>query len=119
MITRLEDLPAFAVQRIDHVSGPELCGVFNHLKSVRVGRSWLYAGNVESLIGDLCEPDETTRSARFRAPFWSPASVIQVGSIVPWIDGNWQANHVTMILDPAANWQRTEFLPSPAQHFKQ
>jgi len=118
MITRLEDLPAFEVQRISGTSDPELDGVFKHLRSVQVGRSWLYAGESESLVGDLSDLDSTNRSAKFIAPFWSQDSANQVGSIVPWIYGYWQPNHVTMILDPAANWQRTEFVPSPAQYFE-
>jgi hypothetical protein len=118
MHTRLEDLPAFELKQILTDSEPHLIGTFSHLRSVRAGRSWLYAGD-HSLIGDLIDLNANDRSARFIAPYWSPASVIQLGSIVPWFDGYWQANQVTMILDPAAHWQRTEFLPSPAQHFKQ
>ena len=119
MVTRLEDLPAFEVQRIIPSAEPELIGVFNHLRGVRAGRSWLYAGNADSLVGDLSDINQAKSTARFVAPFWSPASVIQVGGIVPWLDGYWNASHVTMILDSTANWQRTQFLPSPAQHFQQ
>jgi hypothetical protein len=118
-VTRLDDLPAFQVLQITNADDPELIGVFTHLKSVRTGRSWLYAGDADSLIGDLVDLDEATRHARFTAPFWSPTSPIQVGSVVPWLDGYWQAYHLTMILDQQAAWKRTEFTPSPAQHFRQ
>jgi hypothetical protein len=118
MVTRLEDLPAFEVQRIDDGGEPELIGVFTHLHTVRLGRSWLYAGDAGSLIGDLADIDETSRSARFIAPFWSLASPIQVGSVAPWLDAYWQAHHITMILDTEAGWLRTEFVPSPAQYFR-
>jgi hypothetical protein len=117
--TLLEELPAFQVLQITNADDPELVGVFTHLKGVRAGRSWLYAGDADSLIGDLVEVDEATRRARFTAPFWSRSSPIQVGSVVPWLDGYWQAYHLTMILDPEAAWRRTEFTASPAQHFRQ
>jgi len=119
LVTRLGDLPAFRVLQIANAENPELLGMFTHLKGVRAGRSWLYAGDADSLIGDLLDIDEATQRARFTAPFWSSASPIQVGSAVPWLDGYWQAYHLTMILDPQAVWKRTEFAPSPAQHFQQ
>jgi hypothetical protein len=119
MVTRLEDLPAFEVVHIAEGTETELIGVFTHLRSVRPGRSWLYAGDAGSLIGDLGYIDVTNRRARFVAPFWSPASPIQVGSLVPWLDAYWQAYHVTMVLDAEANWRRTKFVPGAAQHFRQ
>lgn len=118
-VTHLKDLPAFQVLQITNADDPELIGVFSHLKGVRAARSWLYHGDADSLIGDLVDVDEATRQARFTAPFWSPSSPIQVGSVVPWLDGYWQAYHLTMILDPEAAWKRTEFTASPAQHFRQ
>jgi len=116
-MTRLQDLPAFEVHRIVDGEEPELFGVLTHLRGVRLGRSWLYAGDADSLIGDLLDLDATSRRARFVAPFWSSPSPVQVGSIVPWLDAYWHAYHLTMILDLDANWQRTEFVPSSAQHF--
>ena len=85
-MTRLEDLPAFEVQRIVDGNEPELLGVLTHLRSVRQGRSWLYAGDAGSLIGDLVDIDANCRRARFVAPFWSSKSPIKVGSVVPWLD---------------------------------
>lgn len=118
MLVTLADLPAFRVASIDDVSpDPQLLGEFTHLNSVREGRSWLYAGNESSLIGDLVRLDTRTRQAAFVAPFWSRESEIQVGSAVPWADGYWQAYHVTMIVDASATWRRVEFLSSAAQHF--
>lgn len=114
----LEDLPAFEVQRITTTDQTELVGVFTHLNSVRAGRSWLYAGDAGSLIGDLLDLDATSRRARFIAPFWSSTSPIHVGTVAPWLDAYWQAYHVTMIVDPLAEWTRTKFAPSPAQHFQ-
>jgi hypothetical protein len=85
---------------------------------VRTGRSWLYAGDAGSLIGDLVDLDTVTGKATFVAPFWTRESPIQVGSLVPWIEGYWHAYHVTMILDPDAGWRRTEFAAIAAQHFR-
>jgi hypothetical protein len=63
-VTRLEDLPAFRILQVTNADDPELIGVFTHLKSVRAGRSWLYAGDADSLIGDLVDLDEASRQAR-------------------------------------------------------
>ena len=118
LVARLEDLPAFEVLQITIADAPVLLGVLTHLEGVRAGRSWLYAGEDDSLIGDLVDLDEATRQARFTAPFWSSTSPIQVGSVAPWLDGYWQAYHLTMILDSQSVWKRMEFTPSSAQHFR-
>ena len=89
------------------------------LKAVQECRSWLYAGDEHSLLGDLFDINPVTKHARFDAPFWTPDSPIQVGSVVPWLDGYWQAYQITMILDPQNAWKRTEFKPSLAQFFRQ
>lgn len=68
LVIHLEDLPAFEVHHIANGSEPELTGSFTHLKSVRPGRSWLYAGDTDSLVGDLMEVDEARRRARLLAP---------------------------------------------------
>jgi hypothetical protein len=113
----LADLPGFRVLAIELLSEPRLSGEFNHLRSVREGRSWLYAGNEHSLIGDLVALEHTSKQASFIAPFWEPESPIQVGSTVPWLDGYWQAYDITMIVGANARWQRVEFAASDAQHF--
>ena len=120
-VTRLEELPAFTVLRITIATEPELLGVFSHLRGVGPlpARSWLYAGIDESLNGDLVKVNAATLEATFIAPFWTTSSPIQVGSVVPWLQGCWHAYHIPMILHPAANWKRTAFRPSPAQHFQQ
>jgi hypothetical protein len=86
-VIRLHDLPGFEVVQISGASEPELVGVFTHLRGVRAGRSWLYAGDADSLIGDLIDIDEPTRRAKFTAPFWSPKNPIQVGTVARWLDG--------------------------------
>jgi hypothetical protein len=118
-VVRLEDLPTFRVFEIRDSNEPELAGMFSHLRGVRAGRSWLYAGERDSLIGDLSSVDESRRTATFTAPFWSSASPIQVGSVVPWLDGWWRPYHVSMIVDQAVTWTRTEFVPARAVHFRQ
>jgi len=51
------------------------------VQRVAFPKGGLYAGDADSLIGDLLDVDEATRQARFAAPFWSPTSPIQVGSV--------------------------------------
>jgi hypothetical protein len=113
--TRLEDLPALLIQRIERGPSPRLHGVFTHLRSVCLGGSWLYDRN-SPLSGDLIALDEATREGTFEAPSWDPSSPIQPGTLVPWLH-YYSAYHVTMILDPAADWRRTLFTPSDAQHY--
>ena len=36
---------------------------------------------------------------------------------MPWIDGYWQPYQIAMIIDADAHWERTLFVPSPAQYF--
>ena len=101
MTTRLEDLPAFEIAHVEAADHPRLHGVFNHLRSVKAGRSWLYHP-ADPLIGDLLHLNEATGRAVFEAPFWNASHPIQAGSRPQWLDGYWQACHVTMIVDPAA-----------------
>jgi hypothetical protein len=116
MTTRLEDLPAFEILRVELADEPRLHGVFNHLRSVKAGRSWLYHP-ADPLIGDLLDLDEATGRAVFEVSFWDVSHPLQIGSRAPWFDGQWQAYHVTMIVDPDAGWQRVRFEASDAQHF--
>ena len=115
--TRLEDLPAFVVRRIVPGETPRLSGTFTHLRSVALGGSWLYERD-DPLIGNLVELDSQTREAVFEAPFWTPASRIQVGTTAPWLEQHWQAWHVTAILDPQAGWNRVPFPATDAQVFE-
>ena len=48
--TRLDDLPGFVVERVELGPIPMVFGVFTHLRSVRLGRSWLYDRD-DPLIG--------------------------------------------------------------------
>jgi hypothetical protein len=117
-VTFLSDLPHFRIVETSLTSdGATLLGFFNHLNGVRAGRSWLYAGVDSSVIGDLTELERETRRAAFVAPFWNPASPVQMASDVPWIDGYWQPYQIAMIIDADAHWERTLFVPSPAQYF--
>ena len=120
MLTRIEDLPAFRVTEISaDASEPQLTGTFTHRHGVHTGRSWLYAGDDGSLIGDLIDLDSTSGRATFVAPFWSQGSPIQIGSIAPWFDACRQPYHITMIVMPYGEWARMEFSPTAAQHFRQ
>jgi hypothetical protein len=114
--TRLEDLPAFEIVRVEPAGSPRLHGVFTHLRSVKEGRSWL-CHPADPLIGDLLDLDEATGRAVFEAPFWDASHPIQNGSRPQWLDGWWQAYHVTMIVDPATDWRRIRFAAGDAQWF--
>ena len=81
------------------------------------GRSWLYSGVSDSVIGDLTAMDPQTQQATFLAPFWEPESPIQVGAAVPWFEAYWQAYQVSMIVSPNARWRLAPFVPSAAQFF--
>jgi len=116
MTTRLEDLPAFEITHVEPAGQPQMHGVFTHLRSVKAGRSWLYHP-LKSLIGDVVDLDEATGRAVFEAPFWDASHPIQSGSRPQWLDGQWQAYHVTMMLDPDAGWERVRFEASDAQQF--
>ena len=113
----LRDLPQFTVREVrDADTSPKLVGRFSHLSGVREGRSWLYDMS-EPLTGDLENLDSATEEAVFDAPYWTPESVARPGVALPWIDGYWQAYHVTMIIDTANVWRRADFVASDAQHF--
>jgi len=101
----------------DAETAPRLVGELTTLANVREGRSWLYDGD-ESLIGDLEQLQRGERRAVFAAPYWTPESRAQPGISMPWIDGYWQAYHVSMILDTPGTWQRTSFVASDAQYFE-
>jgi len=114
----LRDLPQFAIESVrDAESDPRLVGRLSHLAGVREGRSWLYAAD-ESVIGDLEELDLATGAAVFSAPYWTPEGPARPGVSLPWVDGYWQAYHVTMILDPANAWRQAEFVAGDAQYFE-
>jgi hypothetical protein len=117
-MTRLEDLPAFEILRVESTHHPRLHGIFNHVRSVKVGRSWLYHPT-GPLIGELLDLDKGSGRAVFEAPFWSASDPIQRGCRPQWVDGQWQAYHLTMILDPDAGWRRVRFEPTAAQHVAQ
>jgi hypothetical protein len=113
----LHDLPLFTIERIlNQATAPHLAGAFSHVSGVREGRSWLYHPT-HALIGDLEQLSLSTREAVFAAPFWTPDGPAQVGEALPWVDGYWQANDLTMILDPTIVWKRTTFAPVDAQYF--
>ncbi len=114
---QLDDLPHFVIDAVEEAeSAPLLLGRFTTMAGVREGRSWLYDGD-ESLIGDVESLELSTRRATFSAPDWTSASRAQPGVSLPWVDGYWQAYHLSMILDRANVWHRTTFTPSAAQYF--
>jgi hypothetical protein len=117
-MTTLSDLAHFCISQLDVTSdGAVFRGDFTHLRGVRKGRSWLYAGVAESLIGDLADLDTATGVGTFVAPFWKSTNSVQAGSAVPWIDGYWQAYQIAMIIADESDWQRTRFVPRAGQFY--
>ena len=114
---QLHELPHFVIDAVEVAeAGRSLRGRFTSMVGVREGRSWLYDRD-ESLIGDLESLEPSTGRAAFVAPYWTSASRARPGASMPWVDGYWQAYHLTMILDSANVWRRTTFTPSAAQYF--
>jgi len=108
----LSDLPQFTITSRDRLpNGWALTGVFNHLETVREGRSWLYGSREEFLIGDLEELDSDTRDAVFVTP---EDRAGEVATTLAWLDGWWQALHLNVILDPDHVWNHLVFASSDA-----
>lgn len=108
---KLADLPQFTISAVRPGAGGgwALEGQFNHLETVREERSWLYVSRRDSLIGDLEALDAQTRQARFMISDPNPPPAWLTGATLPWLDGWWQAFHVTLILDPGHPWERVSF----------
>ena len=105
---KLSDLPQFTTTAVHGEPGNWVIdGVFNHLSSVREGRSWLYVSREDSLIGDLDSLDHASRRARFTTPDLLPTGML--GLALPWLDGWWQAYHVALMLDNTHKWSRVLF----------
>jgi hypothetical protein len=112
---QLPDLPQFTILGTRLVDGGwVLDGEFSQLETVREGRSWLYVSRQDSLIGDLEALDPASRKARFNTmdPAAPPGWIH--GATLPWLDGCWQAYHVTLVLDEAHSWERVKFVARDA-----
>jgi hypothetical protein len=110
---QLSDLPHFTIKSVR--GRPDnwlLEGQFDHLETVREGRSWLYISRNGSLIGDLDQLDRETRRARFTTPDSLPQDMLGVS--LPWLDGWWQAYHLALILDRSHEWTSVVFAASDA-----
>ena len=115
MPTTLTDLPHFTVSEIRFEGNDRvLVGAFDTLEGVRDGRCWLYVSETESLIGDLQGLSPETHAAEFIDPFWEEDRHAKIGTSFPWVEGYWQAFHVSMILDQNSSWQLREYRPSDA-----
>jgi hypothetical protein len=107
---QLADFPQFSISDLRMLNGVwVLDGDFNHLDTVREGRSWLYVSRADSLIGDLEALDRQTRQARFNTMDPEPPARELIGAVLPWLDGWWQAFHVSLILDTAHPWHEVTF----------
>jgi hypothetical protein len=112
---QLADLPHFTILGSRLIDGGwVLDGQFTHLETVREGRSWLYVSRADSLIRDLEALDPVSRTARFNTmdPAAPPDWVL--GASLPWLDGWWQAYHVTLVLDEKHPWERVTLVARDA-----
>jgi hypothetical protein len=114
----LADLPQFNVDTVQERDGEvRLSGRLSHLRGVRAGRSWLYAGIDASIIGDLEIVDHATANAVFITSDRVLAERVTAGASLPWVDGYWQAYQIAMIVDPGHPWAHTVFAHGSARHF--
>lgn len=109
---KLRDLPQFTItSRKPLPGGWALVGSFSHLETVREGRSWLYASCHEFVIGDLEQLNLDARTASFVTPDDHAA---EVATTLAWLDGWWQASHLSVILDHDRVWNHVAFAASDA-----
>ena len=114
----LADFPQFSVDAVQERDGEvRLSGRLSHLRGVRAGRSWLYAGVDASIIGDLEALDHKTGIAVFTTSDWALRKPVVAGVSFPWVDGYWQAYQIAMIVEPGHPWAHSVFVPGPARHF--
>ena len=107
---QLADLPQFTITGARCVDASwVLDGQFNHLRTVRSARSWLYVSRTDSLIGDLEHLDPATRRAQFNTMDLAPPPQWIRNATLPWVDGYWQAYHIALILDTEHRWERVTF----------
>lgn len=116
----LSDLPQFTIDEVHATAGDaegRLVGRFSHLEGVHDNRGWLYRIDRPSIIGDLAVvPTMAGEPVSFVSP--DPELVVELhpGEAYAWIDGFWQAYHITMIL--AGRWQPRTFVSLPARYFR-
>ncbi len=107
---QLSDLSHFTVDSIA-LEGRDwvLHGHFNHIEHVTEGSCWLYLPSDYSYHGTLEALSRDTLRARFNAGVEEPPADLAVGSSVPWIDGYWEIQQVSTVLDQAHVWRRVVF----------
>ena len=113
----LNDLPHFAVERIDQENADAI--LFGRVSGPppRTGRSWLYVHREKSIIGDLSLAGDG--QAVFRSPPWAITEKVRIGASFPIVAEPWQAYQVEMILDDPDRWEHRLFVPSDAMEFSQ
>lgn len=112
-------LPQFTLDACHEAEdGLVLTGRLSHLRGVRSERGWLYRTDRPSVVGTLSHvPSAVGEPVEFRSADDGMASELVVGETFPWVDGYWQAYHVTMIL--AGQWESRHFAAGRARYFRQ
>ena len=115
----LAGLPQFTIDaREQGEDGIVLIGHLSHLRGVRNEMGWLYRTGAPAVVGNLSHvPTTPGELVEFRSPDDEMAAGLAPGESYPWIDGYWQAYHVTMIL--AGRWEPRRFSAEAAHYFRQ
>ena len=116
---KLAMLPRFIVRAIAPGNDTTLLdGSFDHQEGIAAGnRGWLFVSETESTIGDVVVLSDGV--ARLDIPNWSMTSHIHVGTVLPWLDGRWQARDLAFLLDETREWRRVSYRPTDAVVFAQ
>ena len=114
----LSGLPQFTISaRRQGEGGIVLTGYLSHVRGVWNDMGWLYRTDAPSVVGTLSRvPVAPGEQVEFRSPDDDMAAELTPGATYPWIDGYWQAYHVTMIL--AGRWEPRTFRAEPARYFR-
>jgi hypothetical protein len=116
----LSGLPQFTIEDIrGAASDPEvtLVGRLSHLRGVRNDTAWLYRPVGPAIIGTVARiPAVPGELVEYRTSDAALAPELRVGVVYPWIDGYWQAYHVSMVL--AGQWTLRTFAAGDARYFR-
>jgi hypothetical protein len=118
---KLQDLPQFTVEEVHGTSNDGetlVLGRLSHLRGIRGTRGYFFRPGGPSIVGDLdAVPSTETERVRFLTTEAEYAPELKPGIVYPWLDGNWQPGHISMILSPHERWERRTFSTSPARYF--
>lgn len=112
-------LPRFFVRAIAPGEDTTLLdGSFDHQEGLAAGdRGWLFVSETESTMGDVVAISDGV--ARLDVPNRSMTPHIHLGTVLPWLDGQWHARDLAFLLDETREWRRVSYRPTDAVVFAQ